>query len=169
MPKGLGFLRDSRPSGCRKTQGEHERAWGHANSNRGRRRVRRHTGAGFAAGTRRISAKSGEDDRGGGTFFPVRQLVKKSFGASWAFSPPDKIFRKCGFCDAAGDSRLSRALRKPPKRRGTEPLRRRLRQRAFYGIKKEEKLRKSDIMIITTSQKSDEELFHGRTTDRDAL
>ena len=36
--------------------------------------------AGFAAGIRRISAKSGEG--GGRTFFLVHQLVKKSFGTS---------------------------------------------------------------------------------------
>ncbi|MDD6882203.1 MAG: hypothetical protein PUD50_00665, partial [Eubacteriales bacterium] len=36
--------------------------------------------AGFAAGIRRISAKSGEG--GGRTFFLVHQLFKKSFGTS---------------------------------------------------------------------------------------
>ena len=38
------------------------------------------TGADFAAGIRRVYAKSGEGGRGGETCFPVRQLVKKSFG-----------------------------------------------------------------------------------------
>ncbi|MDD6884967.1 MAG: hypothetical protein PUD50_14775, partial [Eubacteriales bacterium] len=33
----------------------------------------------FAAGIRRLSAKSGEGVRGGGACFPVRQLVKKTF------------------------------------------------------------------------------------------
>ena len=83
LPKGLGFLRDSRPSGCRKTQGEHERAWGHANSNRGLRRVRRPRArilrpepAGFQQNPRPWR---------GGTCFPVRQLVKKSFGQAGLF------------------------------------------------------------------------------------
>ena len=118
LPKGLGFLRDSRPSGCRKTQGEHERAWGHANSNRGLRRVRRPRArilrpepAGFQQNPRPWR----------GHLLPRPPACQKVFWTSWAFSPLYKIFRKCGFCDAAGDSRLSRALRKQPKRRGTEP------------------------------------------------
>ena len=92
LPKGLGFLRNSRPSSCRKTQGEHERAWGHANSNRGRRRVRRHTGAGFAAGTRRISAQSGEDDRGGALSSPSASLSKSLLGQAGLFRLCTKSF-----------------------------------------------------------------------------
>ena len=79
-------------SGCRKTQGEHARASGFSNSNRGRRRARRpralifsrknHCLAGFAAEIRRIPAESREGGRGEGACFPVHQLVKKSLGTS---------------------------------------------------------------------------------------
>ena len=74
---------------------EHERAEALSNSNRPRRRVRRGQDdycvgkshfqsknrflAVFAAGIRRIHAKTGEAGNGGGACFPVHPLVKQSF------------------------------------------------------------------------------------------
>ena len=75
-----------RASDCRKTQREHERDWGHWNSNRGRRRERRprvlifpwknRSLADFAAGIHRISAKSGE---GGGGLIPCPPACQKVY------------------------------------------------------------------------------------------
>jgi len=78
-----------RSSDGRKMQGEYERAWGLSNSNRGRRRVRQPRAlffprknrclADFAAGIRRISAKSGEDGRGGALASLSASLSKRLF------------------------------------------------------------------------------------------
>ena len=78
-------------SDARKTQGEHERASNRSNSHRGRRCVRRPRAlifpwknrnlADFAAGIRRIPAKSGSGGRGGeaSLFCCVGALCKTAF------------------------------------------------------------------------------------------